>query len=192
MKKKIKVGEVIEVKKGWEGILNETEVVVWEGAEKLFENGYYGKLSNEKDKLSLSLVEALYLVKKKKLVVKKDGKKLSFKKLYEHCSSVDKRFRERYVVYQDLRDRGFLVRTGFKFGCDFRVYEKGVKLKRGPKTQKEHTKWIVFAVPEDYTCSFQELSRAVRLAHNIRARMLWAIVDNENDVTYYEVLRMKP
>ncbi len=194
MKKKMKVGDVIEINhsvniKKWKGEINDTEVVVWENAEALFENGYYGKLmsSDNEEYVSLSLVEALYLVKKRKLSVG-----MSFKKFYEYCSKMDKRFRERYYVYQDLRDRGFLVKTGFKFGCDFRVYEKGVKLKRGPKTQKEHTKWIVFAVPEDFTCSFPELSRAVRLAHNIRARMLWAILDNENDMTYYEVLRMKP
>ncbi len=195
MTKKIEIGKTIEIgsksnkTKKWEGVLGETEVIVWKNPNALFENGYYGKLlnSDEEEYLSLSLVEALYLVKKKKLSVG-----MGFKKLYEYCSQRDKRFRERYMVYQDLRDRGFLVKTGFKFGCDFRVYEKGVKLKRGPKSQKEHTKWIVFAVPEDFTCSFPELSRAVRLAHNIRARMLWAIVDNENDITYYEVLRMKP
>ncbi len=192
--KKIKVGDVIEVKKDWIGNVNSTEVVVWERAKNLFEDGYYGKLleSEKGEYLSLSLVEALYLLKKKKIKIVKDGKKMNFKSFYNYCSEVDKRFRERYAVYQDLRDRGFLAKTGFKFGCDFRVYEKGVKLKHGPKTQKEHTKWIVFSVPEDYNCSFQELSRAVRLAHNIRARMLWAIVDNESDITYYEVLRMKP
>jgi len=112
--------------------------------------------------------------------------------LYKIACSIDKRFSHRYRVYEDLRDRGLLVKTGFKFGCDFRCYERGVELKRGPKSQKEHTKWVVFCVPEDYTCSFQELSRAVRLAHNIRARMLWAIVDNEGDVTYYEVVRILP
>ena len=85
-----------------------------------------------------------------------------------------------------------MIRTGFKFGCDFRVYERGVQLKKGPKSAKEHTKWIVFCVPEDFTMSFQELSRSVRLAHNIRARMLWAIVDNEGDCTYYIIQRMKP
>ena len=104
----------------------------------------------------------------------------------------DERFPERFRVYEDLRERGLLVRTGFKFGCDFRVYDRGVKLKKGPKSQKEHTKWIVFAIPEDYTCGFQELSRAVRLAHNIRAKMLWAVVDNEGDVTYYEIVRKTP
>jgi tRNA-intron endonuclease len=99
---------------------------------------------------------------------------------------------EKYVVYFDLRERGLVAKTGFKFGCDFRVYQRGVSVRRGPKEASEHTKWIVFAVPEDYRCSFVELSRAVRLAHSIRARMLWAIVDNEQNVTYYEVVRMKP
>jgi len=193
-KNKIKIGQTIEIDKNWKGIVDSTEVVVWDRAKKLFEAGYYGKLleSEKGEYLSLSLVEALYLLKKKKIKIFKENKKISFKNFYIYCTKIDKRFRERYAVYQDLRDRGFLVKTGFKFGCDFRVYEKGVKLKRGPKTQKEHTKWIVFTIPEDYVCSFQELSRAVRLAHNIRARMLWAIIDNENDITYYEVLRMKP
>ena len=111
---------------------------------------------------------------------------------FSGAGGLDKGFEERYRVYEDLRERGLLVRTGYKFGCDFRVYERGVQLKKGPKSAKEHTKWIVFAVPEDYTCSFQELSRAVRLAHNIRARMLWSIVDNEGDVTYLQVTRHKP
>ena len=114
---------------------------------------------------------------------------MSFKKFYDYAMGIDERFAERYRVYEDMREKGLLVRTGFKFGCDFRVYERGVNLKRGPKSQKEHTKWTVFCVPEDYTCSFQELSRAVRLAHNIRAKMLWAIVDDEGDCTYYQITR---
>ena len=68
----------------------------------------------------------------------------------------------------------------------------GAEVKKGPKGPGEHTRWIVYVVPEDYTCSFQELSRAVRLAHSIRAMMLWAIVDNENNVTYYKILRLRP
>ena len=65
-------------------------------------------------------------------------------------------------------------------------------MKKGPKAPHEHTRWIVFCIPEDYTCSFQELSRAVRLSHNIRANMLWAVLDNENDVTYYQITYISP
>ncbi|MEM5861045.1 MAG: tRNA-intron lyase [Candidatus Aenigmatarchaeota archaeon] len=182
------------------------KVIAFDRKEEIYLPGYYGKILD--DRIELSLVEALYLLKKgrieiflaekieekdKKIKISKKSKKaLSFMELYKIACSIDKRFSHRYRVYEDLRDRGLLVKTGFKFGCDFRCYERGVELKRGPKSQKEHTKWVVFCVPEDYTCSFQELSRAVRLAHNIRARMLWAIVDNEGDVTYYEVVRILP
>ena len=124
--------------------------------------------------------------------IMKDDKELSPEEVYQYASSIDKEFPWKYAVFEDLRSRGLLVRTGFKFGTHFRVYARGVKLKRGPKSVKEHTKWIVHAIPENYTCSFPELSRAVRLAHNIRAKMLWALVDEEGDVTYYEVLRKTP
>ncbi len=171
-------------------LLEEDKVIATENSEHIYEPGYYGKqLGN---RLELALVEAVLLLKRGRIRVASQGKQLSFKELYDHACSIDKRFTHKYRVYEDLRERGLLVRTGFKFGCDFRVYERGVQLKKGPKSAKEHTKWIVFSVPEDFTMSFAELSRSVRLAHNIRARMLWAIVDNEGDCTYYIIQRMKP
>lgn len=170
--------------------LEEDKVVAWKEWQYIYEPGYYGKPVG--DRLELALVEAVLLLKRGRITLKKAGKDMVLSELFEHATQVDKRFAHRYRVYEDLRERGLLVRTGFKFGSDFRVYERGVQLKKGAKSAKEHTKWIVYAVPEDYTCSFQELSRAVRLAHNIRARMLWAIVDNEGDVTYYQITRHKP
>lgn len=170
--------------------LEEDKVVVWDNWQQVYEPGYYGKEIN--NRLELALVEALILLKRGRIRVLKDKKPVSFEELYNHAVSLDKRLPHRYRVYEDLRERGLVIRTGFKFGCDFRVYERGVQLKKGPKSAKEHTKWIVFCVPEDFTMSFQELSRSVRLAHNIRARMLWAIVDNEGDCTYYIIQRMKP
>ncbi len=170
--------------------LEEDKIIAVENSEHVYEPGYYGKQLG--GRLELALVEAVLLLKRGRINVFSQGKQIDFKTLYDHASSLDKRFPHKYRVYEDLRERGLLVRTGFKFGCDFRVYERGVQLKRGPKSAKEHTKWIVFSVPEDFTMSFAELSRSVRLAHNIRARMLWAVVDNEGDVTYYQITRHKP
>ena len=167
-------------------VLLENKVLVAKDFQSLSERDY-GKDSDSG--LDLSFVEALYLLKKARIEVKKGKTKLPFKKLLETGLKFDPRIQEKYIVYKDMRDRGLVVKTGFKFGCDFRVYGRGVKVKKGPKTAAEHTKWVVYTVPEDYTCSFQELSRAVRLAHSIRAEMLWAIVDAENNVTYYSVKR---
>ncbi len=175
-----------EIRKVPEATLLENKLFISKGFDEL-EQRSYGKRID--DRLELALVEAAYLVEKKKLSVKKGKTKMSFKAFFEYCSELDKRFHERYAVYRDLRGRGLVVKTGFKFGCDFRVYQRGVLVKKGPKAPSEHTRWIVYCVPEDYSCSFQELSRAVRLAHSIRATMLWAIVDNEGDITFYEITR---
>jgi len=155
-------------------------------AQNLFNTGWYGNIS--KKGLELSLIEAALLYEREKLEIYEKKKKMTFVRFLKYCNKKDDRFNVRYLVYKDLRDRGLPTRTGLKFGCDFRVYERGIKpVKKGPKEEKEHTKWIVFAVSENYTCSFHELSRSVRLAHNIRANMLWAVVDSDNNVTYYEI-----
>ncbi len=120
------------------------KVVIVDKRETVYEPGFYGKMYD--NRLELSLVEALLLLKRGRIRVLNDGKEMTFEELSHHGCKVDERMPERYRVYEDLRERGLLVRTGFKFGCDFRVYERGVKLKKGPKRQKEHTKWIVFSV----------------------------------------------
>lgn len=173
--------------------LQEDRVIIYDKsvANEIFENGWFGDFLE--NRLELALVEAAFLSERQKIEIIKSKKKISFQEFYKYCLKIDPRFQIRYVVYKDLRERGLPVRTGFKFGCDFRVYERGVKpIKKGPKAPHEHTKWIVFCVAEDYSCSFQELSRAVRLAHNIRANMLWAVIDNENDVTFYQIAYISP
>jgi len=171
---------------------NRVRIDDFEAANEIFNSGYYGKL--KENCLDLSLVEACYLLEKDKIkIVDASGKKSNFKAFYEYCCSVDKRFEWKYIVYSDLRSRELPTKSGFKFGCDFRVYERGVKpIKHGPKSVHEHTKWIVFAVPENYKFSFPEFSRAVRLAHNIRAHMLWAVVANDKSVKYFEITFFKP
>jgi len=173
--------------------LQEDKAIIWNKGDgrKIFDRGWFGEMFD--DRLELSIIEATFLLERKKIEIKKDKKKVTLKSIYKHAQKRDKRFLIKYNVYKDLRERGLPVRTGFKFGCDFRVYERGVSpIKKGPKSAREHTKWIVFCVSEDYDCSFQELSRAVRLAHNIRANMLWAVVDNEGDCTYYSVTYISP
>ncbi|MFB6209232.1 MAG: tRNA-intron lyase [Candidatus Nanohaloarchaea archaeon] len=178
-----------------EGKISDTKVKVWdeEEAEKIHDEVYYGKFIDDEEYLELSFVEALHLVDREELEIVEDGEKLEREEIYHRFSSEDDEFDHKYAAYSDLRERGFIVKTGFKFGAHFRVYPRGVNpYKDGPKEDHEHTKWIVHAVPEDYNTSFQEMSRAVRLAHNIRATMLWAVVDAERQVTYYEVERVTP
>lgn len=161
-------------------------------AEEIHSEKYYGKMLDSGE-LHLSPVEALHLVDREELEVKEANDVLSREELFDHFKHIDEEFDFKYQTYSDLRERGLIVKSGFKFGAHFRVYERGVNpYKEGPKTQKDHTKYVVHAVPENHTMSFQEMSRAVRLAQNIRAEMLWAVVDSEGGVTYYEVEHLTP
>lgn len=185
--------------KVWEGELLENRVVIWDPeAVALYDESGYGKpLPDENpDRLELELVEATYLLENGKIKVftKKDEKrkKVKFKDLMEYGATNVNQFHPQFIVYRDLRERGYLVKTGFKFGAHFRVYERGVKLKRGPKAAHEHTKWVVHAVPEESAFSLPEMSRAVRLAHNIRAIFVWAVCDREGDCTFYIIQRITP
>lgn len=177
------------------GKISDTKVKVWddEEAEEVHSEFYYGKMIEEEGYLELSLVEALHLMDREELEIVEDDEVLEREEVFQRFSEKDDEFDHKYATYSDLRERGFIVKTGFKFGTHFRVYPRGVNpYKDGPKEEREHTKWIVHAVPEDYTQSFQQMSRAVRLAQNIRAKMLWAVVDAEREVTYYRVDRITP
>ncbi|MBI4894283.1 MAG: tRNA-intron lyase [Candidatus Aenigmarchaeota archaeon] len=183
----------------WEGEIIENRIVVTgEDAVRLYDDHGYGKPVPEENpkRVELDLVEAAYLVQKEKLNVYEKGeakkKKLSIEDLMRLGAKAVNEFHPQFIVLSDLRERGYLVKTGFKFGAHFRVYERGVKLKRGPKAEHEHTKWVVHAVAEESAFSLPELSRAVRLAHNIRATFIWAVVDKESDVTYYNIQRLTP
>ena len=185
--------------KVWEGELIENRVIIWSPEAVAFydESGYGKPLPEEKpNRLELDLVEAVYLLEKEKIkvFVKKNGrkKKIKFKDLMRIGTELVNKFHPQFVVFRDLRERGYLVKTGYKFGAVFRVYERGVKLKRGPKAPHEHTKWVVQPVAEESAFSLPEMSRAVRLAHNIRATFVWAVVDKESDCTYYIIQRITP
>lgn len=184
--------------KFWEGELIEKRVMIWsKDAIQLYDENGYGKPLPEEspNRLELELIEAAYLLEKGKLKVVKKGKtkkKLNFRDLMEIGAENVNEFHPQFIVYRDLRERGYVVKTGYKFGAHFRVYERGVKLIRGPKSPHEHTKWVVHTVAEESAFSLPEMSRAVRLAHNIRATLLWGVVDKESDVTYYELTRVTP
>ncbi len=134
-------------------------------------------------KLELSLLEALFLLERDSIKVLKKGRKCLPKDILGRVD--EEEFLLRYGVYKDLRERGYIVKTGFKFGAHFRVYERGDSL-------GEHSRYLVHAVKENSILAFPELSRAVRLAHGVKKTIIFAVVDDEGDTTYYSVERITP
>ncbi len=138
-------------------------------------------------KIQYSPSEVLFLSEKDKIeVFSSKNKKVSKKDLLEKLRRIDKKIQIKYQVFRDLRERGYIVKTALKFGAEFRVYEKGFK------PGDEHAKWIVFTDYESGKINWHEFSAKNRIAHSTKKSLLLAIVDEEGDVSYYEVKWIKP
>lgn len=150
----------------------------------LYKKSHFGEPIGEK--VQYSLHETLFLVERGKMEVFYAGKKLSSKELMKKASNSDKRIHIKYPVFRDLRNKGYIVKTALKFGADFRVYEKG------SKPGDRHAKWIVFTDHESKRLTWHEFSAKNRVAHSTKKHLLLAILDDEGDVSYYEVRWVKP
>ncbi|MDO8624610.1 MAG: tRNA-intron lyase [Candidatus Diapherotrites archaeon] len=134
--------------------------------------------------LVLDLFEALYLLDKKRISIIAKGKKLSSSALRALGQQSEDRFFKKFVVFSDLRERGFVVKTGFKFGFDFRVYP------RGKKPGEAHTEFVVEVKGQGEKLSMPHLSRMVRMSQTLHTQCLVAVVDSENEINYYSMSRL--
>lgn len=141
---------------------------------------------NSRDGYLLNLYEACMLVEEKKLdVYDADDKKLGVSDLMHAGLLINPSFLIKYEVFKDLRlGRGYIVRPGIKFGSDFAVYA------RGKKPGKSHSKWMVHVIEESAKTDYVELTRAARLAANVKKMMVFATVTDRGPV-YYEFSRIK-
>ena len=151
----------------------------------LLNKNFFGK--KIRDKVQYSFVEALYLLEKGKLKIFSKDKELTKDEIIKRIKRLDKKIQLRYLVFKDLREKGYILKSALKFGADFRVYKKGKK----PK--KDHSEWVLFISHELKSISWHEFSAKNRVAHSTKKNLLLAIVDEEGDVSYYEVkwLNMK-
>lgn len=153
---------------------------------ELYNQSRYGTLL-ESGKLQLSLLEALYLLEKNKLELKDSrNKSLNFESLLKKATKIEPNFYIRYCVFKDMRNRGYIIKTALKFGADFRVYDRGVK------PGEDHARWIIYPVHEGSTLTWYEFAAKNRVAHSTKKRLMMGIVDDEGDVTYYEIKWLKP
>ncbi|MEM0360018.1 MAG: tRNA-intron lyase [Candidatus Diapherotrites archaeon] len=136
--------------------------------------------------LVLDLKEALYLVEREKLEIVKGKTVVSEKKLLEIGEKTDPKFYSKYLVFRDLREKGYVVKTGYKFGFDLRVYP------RGKKPGEEHSQYVINVCTQDEIFSMPEISRMVRLSANLNTVFVQAVVDSENDINYYPITRLLP
>lgn len=143
------------------------------------EKGTYG-MQLDSGRLVLAPLEIISLMRSGKLSLRKDGEQQDPGHYYELARESDIEFPEKVRVYEDLRKRGFVPRTGYKFGHHFRVYSG----------KKVHSEMLVQALPGEASLPMSAISRSVRLAHSVKKKMLFGCEHSE-DIQYVEFARIK-
>jgi len=157
-----------------------------DSARELYNQSRFGGVL-EDGKVELSLIEALYLLEKRKIIIL-DGrsKEIGFEKFLKKATKIEPNLWTRYCVFKDMRDRGYVIKTALKFGADFRVYDRGVK------PGEDHARWVIYPVKEGSTMTWYEFAAKNRVAHSTKKRLMVGIVDDEGDITYYEIKWLRP
>ncbi len=167
--------------------LVENRLVVWNTADsrKLFSSGFFGKpIGIAKPKqdefdvpIILDLLEGYYLSSRKEIQVLKDGKRIAQKTLLDICKKEYAQFVEKLLIYVKLREAGFVVTPGIKFGADFAAYERGPGL--------DHAPYLVRVAVASTKISSTDIVLAGRLATTVRKQFIIAIPDLEaENVTF--------
>ncbi len=155
-----------------------------EEAEALHDIEFFGKLVGPG--LQLSLLETAFLVERKLIKVRsaQTGRIMSLKKFKEEARDAQNDFDLRLQVYKDLKGRGILVKTGFKYGSHFRAYIGD--------PDSNHAKYLIHSIPEKYVSMWAEISRAVRLAHGVKKDILLGRQKGDDEVEYLRLRRVRP
>ncbi len=145
-----------------------------EEGQKLYGESWYGQHGTYKAKkhgrfLKLDSYETVFLMRHGQMKAN-----IGEKKIIKECSRRRGDFLALYEVYEDWRMRGFVVKSGFKFGTHFRLYFPGAS----PSLANDewmHSKHVIHVFPRNAKMLISEWSRAIRVAHGVKKTFILAI-----------------
>jgi tRNA-intron endonuclease len=85
-----------------------------------------------------------------------------------------------YLIYRDLRSRGYVVREGFGTGTDFRIYERGT-------FGKDTASYLVLGMQEGKPLLVSELTAALQKSLSEKKELVLAVMNRRGEVVYYSV-----
>ena len=150
-----------------------------ESAFSMYEKSKWGE--KKPGKIEYSGIEALHLVSENKMELFLGKRRISEDDLLKRLKNKDKKIDVKLAAFSDLRKKGYIVKTALKFGAEFRVYDKGIR------PGDEHARWILYTVKESDKMNWHDFAAKNRVAHSTKKNLLIGLVDDEGDVTYYEI-----
>lgn len=131
----------------------------------------------------LGYLEALFLLQSNKLKVVDRTKYYDFSNFLKILIKKDKKLLTKYLIYRDLRSKGYVVKDGFGFGTDFRVYERG-------EFNKKTSKYVAIGLNEGTTINASLFANMVDEVEKMGKNAVIAVVERRGEVIYYKTSKM--
>ena len=162
-------------------LIDEKIVVLNPKMQNILTERGFGDLQN--DTLTLDSFEALYLLYNHKLELKKVNKNIIFDELIQKYIQKNDDTLTRFLLYRDLRTKGYAVKDGFGFGSDFRVYEKGTY-------GKKDAKFVIFAFNEGTQQKIGKLNKNIQEITQMGKEPIIAVIERRGEIIYYKINKM--
>jgi tRNA-intron endonuclease len=135
--------------------------------------------------LTLAFYEALYLLDKELLEVKHEkGQEVDFQALLQAYEKTNPNAWVNYLVYRDLRSRGYVVREGFGAGTDFRIYDRGAY-------GKDTASYMVLSTQEGKPLPIEDLTSALQHCQSQKKELILAVMNRRGEIVYYSISSLK-
>lgn len=166
-----------------EGVLVKDHVLVSDkDMQHVLELKGFGELI--KKKFFLKPFESLYLLYVDKLNLLRGTHQIDFDTLMAECIKLDPDSFTKFLIYRDLRTRGYVAKDGFGFGSDFRVYERGQFGEKGAK-------YVVFGLTEGKREKIGLLQKQIEDITTMGKEPVLAVIERRGEVIYYKVSKIQ-
>jgi len=162
-------------------LINEKIIVINPKMQNILTERGFGE--PEKDTLVLDSFEALYLLYNNKLELKKVNKTIIFDELIQQYIQKNDDILTRFLLYRDLRTKGYVVKDGFGFGSDFRDYERG-------NYGLKDAKFIIFAFNEGTQQKLGKLYKNIEEITKMGKEPIIAVIERRGEIIYYKINKM--
>ena len=140
--------------------------------------------TGENGVFALAFYEALYLLDKALLEVNDEkGSTVDFQSLLQVYEKVNANAWIKYLVYRDLRSRGYVAREGFGSGIDFRVYERGAY-------GKDTASYLLMSFQEGTPVPISDLANAMMQCQSQKKELVLAVMNRRGEIVYYSVSQL--
>ena len=144
-------------------------------------NKGFGEIFNKE--YVLNSLESLYLLQNNKIKIYRNKIEYDFSTFLKTLIKKDKKILTKYLIFRDLRSKGYVIKDGFGFGTDFRIYERG-------EYNKKTSKYISIGLNEGTNIKASEFADAIEQVENMGKSVVIAVVERRGEVIYYKTSKM--